>query len=391
MRERVRSAVSRVIKLARSVVRALVPIRVLHSPFRGRIGHLAVEHDVFIKDQVLRGTGWRRGVILVSNETVANEVLLDCWRRYVSVIRSPFWANFLARLDRLLNLQVDVSRYTVAINETAPYIAVLREWGDRPGLLALTEAQQQEGRARLAELGLSPDAEFVCIHCREGGYSPGDEWAHSFRSSKVENYLLAVSALAKRGYWCIRMGDPSMSDVEPVARFIDYAHHDLRSDFMDVYLSASCKFFLGSASGLSWVADVFGRSCGVANQAPLSSVLAYGRNDVAIPKLIWSESEGRLLTFREILGSNVGNFRFSALYEEHHIRTVENTLEDIRDLALEMLECSEGRVVYTPEDEALQRRIKDLMRPGHYGYGGINRIGRDFLRKYVHLLGDNTG
>jgi hypothetical protein len=30
------------------------------------------------------------------------------------------------------------------------------------------------------------------------------------------------------------------------------------------------------------------------------------------------------------------------------------------------------------------------MRPGHYSYGGVTRLGRDFLRKYEHLLGDGA-
>lgn len=376
---------------ARSVVLDLVPFRLLHSPYRRRIGHLAIEQDVFVKVQLLGDRRRRHGIIVISSETVANECLLEYWRRYISVVRSPFWASILAGLDRFLGLQVDVSRYSVAINETAPYVSVLRAWGSRPALLALTKAHQREGRARLADLGVPHDAEFICVHCREGGYSAGDEWAHSFRSCKVENYLLAVSELVKRGFWCIRMGDASMSRIEPVEKFIDYAHRDARSDFMDVFLSAGCAFFLGSASGLSWVANVFGRSCGIANQTPLSSALAYGREDVAIHKLLWSESEERYLTFREALDSDIGNFRFSTLYKEHRIRPLENTPEDVRDLALEMLERSEGRAVYEPEDEELQERFKSLMRPGHYGYGGVNRVGRDFLRKYAYLLGDKTG
>lgn len=55
-----------------------------------------------------------------------------------------------------------------------------------------------------------------------------------------------------------------------------------------------------------------------------------------------------------------------------------------------MLKRSEGRAAYTAHDEELQRRFKALMRPGHYGYGEISRIGREFLRKYEFLLGNGT-
>ncbi len=366
----------------------LAGIRALRITAPGRIGHLAAEPDIFLKVRLLGLRRWDFGVIIVPPGAAANDCLLDYWSRHIKVIRWPFWSRVLARLTRFRHLQYDVSRYTVAINETAPYIAVQRAWGNRPALLEMTKTHQREGRARLAELGVPADAEFICFHCRDEGYSPADEGLHSFRNCSVENYLPAVAELAKRGYWCIRMGDPTMRPLAPTERVIDYARHSVRSDRMDVFLCASCIFFLGSPSGLSQVTYVFGGFCGIANQAPLSTVLQFGLNDVAIPKLMWSESEMRYLTFPEILNSDVGDFRFTALYQENRITPIENTAEDVRDLSLEMLERVEGRALYTPEDEELQRRFRALVRPGHYSYGGISRVGREFMRKYTHLLGD---
>lgn len=367
----------------------LARVRFLRITATGRIGHLAVEPDTFAKEQLLGISKRCRGFIICPPGAAANESLLDYWRPYAGIVRSPILAVILVRSYYFPYICYDVSSYVAAINETAHYIAVQRAWGNRPPLLALTEKHQREGQAQLEELGVPANAEFVCFHCREGGYSPSDEGLHSFRNCSVENYLPAVSELTKRGIWCIRMGDPSMRRFPPMERVIDYAHLDTRSDWMDVFLCASCKFFMGSASGLIYVASVFGKPSGSANHAPLSTVLAFWGKDVAIPKLLWSETEERYLTFPEIFASDAANYRFTALYEKHRVRPIENTAEDIRDVALEMLERSEGRAIYTPEDEELQQRFKALMRPGHFGYGGINRIGRDFLRKYAHLLTNN--
>lgn len=377
------------VALIPSLALYLARFRILRLNALGRIGHLAAEPDTFIKDGLL---GLRRsyyGVLLSPPGAAANESLLDYWSRYIRVIRSPFWVWVLSRFYRFSYVCYDLGRYTVAINETAPSIAVQTAWGDRPPLLTLEEPHRREGRAGLARLGVPPDAQFVCFHCREGGYSPSDEKLHSFRNCTVDNYLLAVSELTKRGIWCIRMGDPSMRRLAPMERLVDYAHLEVRSDWMDVFLCASCTFFIGSASGLSEVATVFGRPCGMANQAPISTVLKFGPNDVAIPKLLWSEKRGQYLNFREAFDSDVSNFRFADLYSHGGIRLLENTAEDVRDLALEMLERSGGHPVYTAKDEELQRRFKALMRPGHYSYGGLTRIGRDFLRKYESLLGDD--
>jgi putative glycosyltransferase (TIGR04372 family) len=362
--------------------------RLLRLNALGRIGHLAAEPDTFIKEGQLGLRAWYYGVILSPPGAAANDCLVDYWSRHVKVVRSPVWAWIWARFNPFPYLQYDLSRYTLSINQTAPSIAIQRAWGDRPALLALDRDHQREGRARLAQLGLRPDAEFVCFHCREEGYSPVDEALHSFRNCTVENYLPAVTELARRGVWCIRMGDPSMRRLKPMEGVIDYAHLEIRSAWMDVFLCASCKFFLGSASGLSEVSTVFGRSCGMANQAPPSAVLKFGPNDVAIPKLLWSELSERYLDFPAIFDADVANFRFTNLFCEHRILVVENTPEDVRDLALEMLERSQGRAFYTQADDERQQRFRALMKPGHYSYGGVNRVGREFLRKYEYLLGN---
>lgn len=372
-----------------SVPLFLARVKILRITATGRIGHLAIEPDTFAKEQLLGMTKRCRAYIICPPGAAANECLLEYWRPYAGIIRSPFLAVILARAYYFPYICYDVSNYVVAINKTARYLAIQRAWGDRPPLLTLKNEHERDGRARLADFGIPADAEFVCFHCREGGYSPLDEDLHSFRNCNVENYLAAVSELTKNGIWCIRMGDPSMSHFPPMEKVIDYAHHEARSDWMDIFLCASCRFFMGSASGLIYVASVFGKPSGSANHAPLSTVLAFWANDVAIPKLMWSETEERYLAFPEIFASDVANFRFTTLYRDNHVRPIENTADDIRDVALEMLDRSRGLVSYTPEDEELQQRFKALFRPGHFGYEGVNRVGRNFLRKYAHLLNDN--
>lgn len=377
-----------VFDLLLSAILYLSRVRFLRITAPGRIGHLVTEPDTFIKTRLLGLRPWYYGVLICPPGVAANECLLGYWRRYLGVVRSPFWAMLASRLARFSYLQYDVSRYWVAINETAPYIKIERSWGTRPALLALSEDHRQEGRAWLATLGVPQDAPFVCFHCREEGYSPSDDPMHAFRNSSVANYMAAVAELTARGYWCIRMGDPSMRPLAPMEKVIDYAHLDSRSDKLDLFLCASCTFFLGSSSGLLFLASVFGRPSAAANQVPLSTVLAYGVNDIATPKLLWSEAESRYLTFREVFDSDIANFRFTELYQQHGIRVVENSPEDVLALALEMLDRVEGRYAYSPQDDALQVRFKSLMREGHFSFGGGTRVGRNFLRKYEHLLID---
>ena len=47
-----------------------------------------------------------------------------------------------------------------------------------------------------------------------------------------------------------------------------------------------------------------------------------------------------------------------------------------------MLERTAGEFEVTAEDEALQQAFKGLLVPGHYSYGAMSRVGRDFLRRH---------
>ena len=369
-----------------SLVLYLARIRFLRLVAPNRIGHLTGDVATYVKMRLMGMRVPRRVVFISPPGVAANECLLDYWQRYICVVRSKLWAKLLGPFRRFPYLVHDTG--ILALDETAPYIAVERQWGERPALLELTAEHRRRGEAWLASVGVPAGARFICFHSREAGYSPGDENLHSFRNSSIENYLPAAAALVERGFWCLRMGDPTMRPIAAGPRIIDYARHPGRSDWLDVFLCASCRFFIGSASGLVNLANLFGRPGATANQAPLSTVLAFGVADLAIPRLLWSEAERRHLRFAEILASPAGNFRFTELYREHGLVPQENSAEDIRDLALEMLERIEGRVLYTAEDEARQRRFAGLLRPGHFSYGGVNRVGRDFLRKYAHLLED---
>lgn len=374
----VEAGIARVLFMAR--------VRFLRLTVPGRIGHLCTDPATFVKKRILGMEPWRYGVLVSPPSVGDNQSILGYWRRHLGVVRSPLGARIVKRLSRFDYLNYDAM--ILAFNETAHYIAVERAWGTRPPLMQLTEEHRARGRAWLASMGVPAGAGIVCLHNREAGYSPQDDDINLYRNSSVKNYLVAAQELVKRGYWCVRMGGPAQSRLPAMQGVIDYADLDLRGDWLDVFLCAECRFFLGASSGLLYVSTLFGRPVAAANQAPLSTVLAFSAIDVAIPKLLWSVAESRYLGFREAFASSISNQRFAQKYVELGIRTVENTGEDLRDLAIEVLERVDGTAIYTARDEELQRRFLSLMRPGHYGYGGINRVGRDFLRKYEYLLGD---
>jgi putative glycosyltransferase (TIGR04372 family) len=367
-----------------SIVVWLAGIRFLRVSVPDRIGHLALEPDCYLKERAL--TGRREiAVLALSEREVANQALLEYWKRHLIVIQNPVAVFLLRPFLRLRYIRRDLSPFAVAINATARAYAIQARWGARPPLLKLSEQHQLDGENILQRLGLPPGAWFVCVHSREGGYSPRDEDRHSYRNGDIADYVLAMKEIVARGGWCIRMGDPTMKRLPPMPGVIDYAHSEAKSDWMDLFLCANCRFLLGSSSGLYLVAMVFGRPAALANQAPLSCVYSQGYDDLAIPKLVLRE-DGSPVPFKEAFALPLANFRYTVQFERERLQCRNNTPEEIRDLALEMLDRLEGVAIYTEEDERLQTKFRSFFREGHYSFGASSRIGRDFLRSHATLI-----
>lgn len=363
--------------------------RILKLTRTDRIGHLMGELDCVMKEErLLHHASPRRPLLLARRDQLANLSAVRSWRPHMDIVESPWLVQMLERVadDPVIRFRDAMRPYFTAIDETATVYSILREWGDRPPLLELGDAEMKRGEAALRELGLPEGAPFVCFHCREPGYSPSDEVWHSFRNSSIKSYLPSMAALHERGIYGVRMGDPSMARLPAIEGVIDYVHSPLRSDWMDVFLCARTEFFLGNSSGLYLISLAFGRPSALANLAPLSTALGTAPGDVVIPKLLRHEKEGRLLGFPEILSLPVGNFRFAKDYRAANIRALESEPEDVTALALEMFDRTRGLAEYDAADDARQARYQALFAPGHYAFGSGGRAGRDFLRKYEHLL-----
>jgi putative glycosyltransferase (TIGR04372 family) len=386
-------AIRTLLKLALNVV-YLIPATLFRlcnyrvpAFYTPRIGHLLLEPDCAFKEMRLGITPERKHIMLAPRRQVANQAAISYWKQYYTVCISPI-ASFLMRpLTWHPFTRLDVAKYAVATQRTAAFPRIQALWQGKPPLLKISEADSRRGGEFLRRIGVPADGWFVCVHSREGGYSPIDEHIQSYRNSPFDDYLVAIDYIISLGGICIRMGDPTMASIPEKRGLIGYAHHPDRSDWLDLYLSAKCRLFLGNSSGAFLMSSVFGVPVACANMAPLGSIFPFGGSDAGIPKLYKDASTGRLLPFSRILDLPMANFRNTLDFERQGIELVSNSPDEIRDLVAEQLQkVMDPHFSYSDEDEALQQRFRALFRPGHYTYGSASRIGRAFLQKYQNLL-----
>lgn len=357
-----------------------------------RIGEIAHEFDLYEK---MRLFGWGpkgRGILLARKVDTANLCFMEYWKRYFVVISNPL-------LFFLLYLLAAFTQYNIAcpkmpdgkvVHGNRAHIAVQKRWENegRAPLLKLSNSHYERGWDCLEQLGVPRETWFVCLHVREPGYlKEGDNSHNTYRDADINTYLLAVKTIVENGGWVIRMGDPTMKPLPPMEHVIDYVHSDVRSDWMDIFCCAECRFFLGTTSGLFLVSFVFGVPCALANFTPMVERPWSGK-DIFIPKLYWSKTKDRYFTFEEALAPQIRNCYDGRKIESSGIQLVDNTPEEINDMVVEMLDRLDGTLEYTAEDERMQKRFNKLL--PYESYGIASRIGRDFLRNYELLLPDSS-
>ena len=350
-----------------------------------RIGHLASEFDCFLKERALGRLPRRKWFVLAPPHKVANPCLLDYWMDQVAIVQSPGICAVLGAMGRHGTMEFNVRHYTPLSEGAATYHSVLAEWGNRPPLLVLKAEHRERGWKALGQMGIPRDGWFVAVHAREPGFSEQNERAHSHRNSDVRKLMSAIQEIRRRGGWVVRRGDPTMRQLPQMDGVVDYALHPLRCDWMDVFLCAQARFFVGNTSGLYLVATAFGTPCALANVSP-ASALAFAPSDISIPKLVRSIAQNRYLTFEEIFGGSIANCRFTGLFAANGLTVEENSEEDLRDLVVEMLDLIDGSYRATAEDHARQGRFSALLRPGHWCFGTASRIGSRFLASHENLL-----
>jgi putative glycosyltransferase (TIGR04372 family) len=337
-----------------------------------------------------------RTVLLVSRNKVSNRFLLGFWTSKCRVISHPIlvtllaplkWSRFTGTPIYLLEYKIrsaqgelleqgsaldEIERQFQKINAGKPWFTIDDDLHDR-------------GEQVLEQLGIPPDSWWVVLHVREGAYHGVNGGP---RVSDPLSYLDAAQAIIDRGGYVIRIGDSGTTPLPAVDGLVDYAHSSVKSDWMDIFVIGAARFLLGSISGPNDIARLFGVPAANANGVPMSQGLL-DKNTMVIPKLLMSGSPPSALSFNKVLGSELfRDLHTRTAFDEAGITEQDNTPEEIRELAEEMMDRLDGSASYDATDNELHHQFKELVlsRTTPQTYGTHTKIGRHFLRTHADLF-----
>jgi len=364
----------------------------------GSLGnHYAIESLLKANQYGLRSAR-KPFLLLPENAQLRNPALFSYFEPHLHVVRDREAIQALKQLESVLTLPLGLG---LPMNDSFPFLDFAVNWAEvereKQGLeLALFHLSDQHrgmGMQALNHLGLPKDAWYVTLHVREPGYrgETRENTTENWRNANPLDYLKACEVVTRAGGWVFRMGDPSMTPLPPMAQVIDYALHEIRSDWMDVFLGATCRFFIATSSGPIIIPMIFGKPVLFTNSNGFVEYYGLRRHHLYLPRWVKKTKSGSLLTFQEYMLPPTSTLCSMKGFRDAGLGWVENTPEELEAATMEMLERTDGGLPSTIPDNDLQRRFKALAETCGLKYGGqamkaFASISRDFIEHHADLL-----
>jgi putative glycosyltransferase (TIGR04372 family) len=321
------------------------------------VGHLSIMPELFLQYLKDHTELDKYDHYFYPQLSISNQKLYTLWARHLTL--SHFY-RFVQRVNKLLFR--DQSTYTFNYAR----LAVDRSGSLSKGnsFLTFNEADHLLAKEKLNALKISHKDKLVCFHIRESSYvqnryksdfSKGIFDYQNKRNCNIEQFYPAMTYFANKGYKVLRMGRDMATKLPSLhENIIDYAaiHHD---EFLDIYISAHCDFFIGVDSGIDSLALIFRRPSLICNQvANFPTLLTWGTTKNIISfKLHYHKTQNRYLSLREIMLLKRENQHCF----DSDISFIEHTAQDNEAMCIELYEQSQGTLKLSTEDSVRQERF----------------------------------
>lgn len=363
-------------------------IRFLDANNTYAMGHLAQLPEVYVKMQKLGWLPEYRTILMAPPWKIANPCLFNYWSRYFELASDEDSIRKLRPIAKELTFNSayyklpDGKAYSINF----VYAAVEKEWEaqGREPLLTLSEEDLAFGFDSLEKMGMPRGAWFVPIHARHAGFkAEGTSTFYQHKHAEIADYIPAIEAITSRGGWVIRVGEPSMPPLPKMDGVIDYAHSPLKSSRLDVFILSQGRFFIATSGGAFGTPNLFGVPVLFTN-FPLFEPLHFSSRDLHLYRRIYEKSSQHFLSFKQVFSPPFFYCSENKVVYERGLDFMKNSPEEIRAATEEMIERADKSVVYSVQDDELQRRFRELLPKTYAGF--TTRVARQFLRENSALL-----
>ena len=366
-----------------------LPVRLLGYEWVTLIGHIGFI-DCHLRMAALGMLPRANYVLLAPRAKVVNPAFLKLFAPHLTILEDPALVDDLLPYQRLVGDQFIAVRGNGPIAEPWAHAAARAQvaWAaeNRGRIVTVPTDLRERGRARLQASGVTADW-FVAVHIREGGYhgdGPGTTRQH--RSANVDDYLAAISHIMSRGGAVVRLGDRSMTPLRGMPGVFDYAHSDIKSAEMDLFLCAEARLFLGTTSGLTTAVQALGTPMLLVNCISNDCQFWHEQTDFTLRRVYDRKAQRYLSlqeTYRQPLQAALID---TAVLARHGLEIHANDPEDIAAAVRYKLDCLDGTSHPLREGGTLLARYQAALADNPYNFGAALPVPA-FLERFPELLG----
>ena len=316
-------------------------IRIMHVN-AGRIGEFIINPAIYLyqKENGINATRQRSLDIFYLEEKVINKFFLKMLKRKINIGPS----NILRPIDSAQKLLDKVfksdEKFKPFLNRKfkTHYIDCLPNSRHN---IYFTKTEIVDGKKELEQkFGIKENDKFVCFLIRDQAflkkkYPHLNFDYHEYRNMNPLNFLSAAEELSKRNYYIFRMGkfQNTKFKIKGNDKIIDYANSIHKSDFLDIYLSANCSFFLTTMSGPDNLLPIFNVP---SIEFPLNLAVSRQFNNYLIsPRIFFNENHNKL-SLKDLFKRDLIFRQKKSDFDSEKVTPKDPNSDDIRNAVIEM-------------------------------------------------------
>jgi putative glycosyltransferase (TIGR04372 family) len=139
------------------------------------------------------------------------------------------------------------------------------------------------------------------------------------------------------------MGDSGMTPSVLIEGMLDYPFSNIKSDYMDIFLSSICTMMIGTSSGMSHVPMLFNKRILYTNWMPFGDFL-FSRKSMTITKTLYRN--GDRIPFLTMNREFRGVYN-RLLFDLNDVVVVDNSPEEILQAVQDMEKYPDGEIDYS--------------------------------------------
>ena len=365
-------------------IRLLSPIKLIKFGLMNshRIGHFSIEWEIFYHRVLKKDEGI---YILSFNKNISNIFFANMIKKKIKIYPTKFVKliqflnnSFLGSKKHEINFHEYVhDKKNVLVNFTPS--------------LKFTQKEIEKGEKILSKF---KKKKIVCLLCRDGKYI-SDKFnfddTKNIRNTDIKDLVESLKELEKKNFLIFRMGKNVKDKLNYTSdNVIDYANSDYRSDFMDIYLTYKCDFFISTGGGLDGIAIIFDKPILYINYLPVAEWAVGSDKFLFSYKKYFDENEKKYLSLSKIFEKNLA-YNYKKKNELNNMGLSLKNIDpnELKDIVLEMEKYYKHNNL-TDLQNLFKKKFEVLINkyPNKENYFGkiFPRVSNKFLKKNPFYL-----